>query len=106
VYYHHSDQLESFPQNGNFTGYAITGGAFYNPQTNTFGGGFTSDYFFADFINGWIRRYDPASQRVIRFATGIDGPVALCVGSDGALYYLARDDQASGSGRVYRVQRT
>ena len=105
AYYHHSDDSQSFPENNNFTGFAITGGAFYVPDTNTFGAGFTGDYFFADFINGWIRRYDANLQRITRFATNIDGPVALCVGNDGALYYLARTSQSSSAGRVFRVQR-
>lgn len=105
IAYHHSDQSQSFPLNGNFTGYAITGAAFYVPQTNNFGNGYVGDYFFADFINDWIRRYDPNTGKVSRFATNVDGPVALCVGNDGALYYLARNAQSSGVGRVYRVQR-
>ncbi len=105
IAYHHNDQTQSFPPNGNFTGFAITGAAFYVPQNNTFGNGYIGDYFFADFISDWIRRYDPNTGKVSRFASHVDGPVALCVGNDGALYYLARNAQSSGAGRVYRVQR-
>jgi glucose/arabinose dehydrogenase len=105
VYYHHSDASQSVPSNGgSFRGEAITGGAFYVTDNPTFPPGYIGDYFFADYINGWIRRYDPAAQTVKRFATNIDGPVSLAVGADAALYYLARDAAGGGAGRVYRVQ--
>ncbi len=80
------------------TGCAITGGTFYNPARNTFGARFGGDYFFADYCGGWIRRYDPATDRSIRFATGISSPVDLRVGDNGHLYYLAR-----GTGSVNKI---
>src|SRR6185503_11472969 len=40
---------------------AITGGAFYNPQSPQFPAQFVGNYFFADFCGGWIRRLDPAA---------------------------------------------
>lgn len=80
------------------TGCAITGGAFYNPQTAQFPSGYVGDYFFADFCSGWIRRYDSASDSSTGFATGIQFPVDLDVSPDGDLYYLER-----GTGSVYRV---
>lgn len=82
------------------TGCAITGGAFYNPQVAQFPAEYSGDYFFADFCNGWIRRYDPATGAVTGFATGIQFPVDLEVGPGGALLYLER-----GSGSVYRIER-
>jgi glucose/arabinose dehydrogenase len=72
------------------TGCSITGGAFYNPTTVRFPRGHVGDYFFADFCSGWIRRYDPATDRAVGFATGLDRPVDLKVGNDGSLYYLTR----------------
>jgi hypothetical protein len=80
-------------------GQAIAGGAFYNPATVQFPSSYEGDYFFADFIAGWIRRIDPETGRVESFATDADNPVDLRVGADGSLYYLAR-----GTGRVFRVQ--
>jgi len=71
-------------------GCAITGGAFYNPQTVQFPQGYVGDYFFADFCGGWIRSYDPATRAVSGFATGLDMPVDLKVSKDGSLYYLTR----------------
>ena len=73
---------------------AITGGAFYNPPTaqQNFPSSYLGDYFFADNGAGWIHMLSPggATPTVSGFATGINGPVDLKVGPDGALYYLAR----------------
>ncbi len=85
---------------GSTTGCAITGGAFYNPDTQLFPDEYAGTYFFADFCSGWIRRLDPAhGNAVTGFATGIAAPVDLRVTDDGSLYYLARDE-----GAVYQVR--
>ncbi len=81
-------------------GCAITGGAFYNPQTAQFPSDYVGDYFFADFCRDWIRSYDPDADAASDFATGIPNPVDLQVGTDGALYYLAR----GGGGFVGKIQ--
>jgi glucose/arabinose dehydrogenase len=86
---------------GDTVGCAITGGAFYNPATPQFPADYTGDYFFADYCNNWIRRYDPASNTATGFATNASAPVDLLVTDDGSLYYLAR-----GAGAVYRVRYT
>jgi glucose/arabinose dehydrogenase len=83
------------------TGCAITGGAFYNPQTQQFPPDYVGKYFFADFCTGWIRRFDPATNTTTDFASAISSPVDLHVAADGSLYYLAR-----GTGSVYRIQYT
>lgn len=80
------------------TGCAITGGTFYNPPTPTYPEDFVGDYFFADFCNGWVRRYDPDEDRAYPFATGLPRTVDLQVGPDGDLYYLERE-----AGSVNRV---
>ena len=82
------------------TGCAITGGAFYNPETLQFPPQYEGQYFFADFCSNWIRRLD-SSFAASGFATGASGPVDLRVSDDGSLYYLAR-----GSGSVFRVRYT
>lgn len=84
---------------GTAGGCAITGGAFYNPQTVQFPSEYVGDYFFADFCRGWIRSYDPDADAASDFATGISNPVDLKVDPDGSLYYLER-----GTGSVYRIQ--
>ncbi len=86
---------------GSTTGCAITGGAFYNPQTGQFPAEYTGDYFFADFCSGWIRRYDPSSGKVASFAEGLSFPVDLKVGPNGSLYYLER-----GSDSVVEIKYT
>ena len=45
------------------TGCAITGGAFYNPSTVNFPAEYVGKYFYAEFCTGWIRRFDPATDR-------------------------------------------
>jgi glucose/arabinose dehydrogenase len=82
------------------TGCAITGGAFYNPETLQFPPPYEGQYFFADFCSNWIRRLD-SGNAASGFATSASAPVDLRVSDDGSLYYLAR-----GSGSVFRVRYT
>jgi glucose/arabinose dehydrogenase len=87
-------------------GCAITGAAFYDATPARFPAAQVGSYFFADFCGGWIRRFDPhAGNAVSLFATGIDGPVDLRVGPDGALYYLAYGLQ-HGVGALGRISFT
>ena len=85
------------------SGCAITGGAFYNPPADAnspFPNDYRGDYFFADFCGGWINKLDPdpdkdpnsKSVEVTGFASGAgEFPVDLKVGSEGDLFFLARD---------------
>ncbi|HYI22112.1 MAG TPA: PQQ-dependent sugar dehydrogenase [Candidatus Limnocylindrales bacterium] len=68
-------------------GKSITGAAFY--RGSTFPAEFAGDYFFADYVGNFIKRYDVASGTVNDFATNAMNPVDLDVGPDGALYYLS-----------------
>ena len=109
IYYHHTNGALSSPPLAGFTGFAITGGAFYVPpggNAPTFPLNYLGDYFFADYVSDWIKRYDPDAHTVQNFASQALGAVDLRVGADGALYYLARDAQSPAVGRVYRVQST
>ena len=85
---------------GPTTGFAITGGAFYNPVVVQFPSNFVGKYFFADLGSGWIRVFDPATGTASPFATGISQPVDIKVGADGSLYYL------SFGGTLFRVRFT
>jgi glucose/arabinose dehydrogenase len=79
-------------------GFAITGGAFYNPEVQQFPAAYTGKYFFADYVNDWIDLLDVGTGTATQFATSVPGPVDLRVTSDGSLYYLARNAHS-----VYRV---
>jgi len=70
------------------TGCSITGGEFYRPARRNFPARFVGDYFFADLCGGWVRRYDPGTDRATAFADGFGSPVDLEVGPGGALYVL------------------
>jgi glucose/arabinose dehydrogenase len=83
---------------GTFQGFAITGGAFYNPAANQFPAEYAGDYFFADFVNDWINVINADGTDVRRFATNAPGTVDLRVAADGSLLYLARD-----ANQVFRV---
>lgn len=85
---------------GATTGCAITGGAFYNPQTAQFPSSYTGKYFFADFCSNWIRLFDPSSGAATDFASGASSPVDLQVSADGSLYYLQR----GSTGQLRRIQ--
>jgi glucose/arabinose dehydrogenase len=84
------------------TGCAITGGAFYRSARPNFPARFVGDYFFADLCGGWVRRYDPGTDRASGFATALGSPVDLEVSPRGALYVLDRGPQA----RVVRIRFT
>jgi glucose/arabinose dehydrogenase len=81
------------------TGCSITGGEFYRPARRSFPAGYVGDYFFADLCNGWVRRYDPGTDRVVPFADGLGRPVDLEVSRRGALYVLVIGEP----GRVVRI---
>lgn len=84
-------------------GRAITGGAFYNPTTNKFPSGFTSDYFFSDFGTGFIWHYDVATDTAGPFADGLHFPVDLQVRPNGDLLYLERGSEP-GAGAVRAIR--
>jgi glucose/arabinose dehydrogenase len=76
-------------------GCAVTGGAFYEPQSMQFPESYASKYLYADFCSGTIALLDPASPvNPTVFASGIGSPVNLGVSPDGSLYYLARNQNA------------
>jgi uncharacterized repeat protein (TIGR03806 family) len=73
-------------------GKSITGGAFYNPPVAQLPKEYLGKYFFAEFIDNWIRVLDPENPKDVKgFATGLTGPVDVQVGPDGSLYVLNRN---------------
>jgi glucose/arabinose dehydrogenase len=87
---------------GILAGCAITGGTFYDPAIVQFPASYVGQYFFADYCGGWIYYIDGANPAGAEsFAAGITQPVDLTVGSDGALYYLARGPVSGRVGRIH-----
>jgi glucose/arabinose dehydrogenase len=86
-----------------FEGFAIAGGAFYAPTTRAFPADYAGTYFFADFVNNWIDRRDPATGAVTNFASGLTGTgvTDLDVTADGDLLYTSRGSGTAGQGAVY-----
>jgi uncharacterized repeat protein (TIGR03806 family) len=94
-------------------GRCISGGTFYNPPHEQFPKEFVGKYFFADFMDNWIRTLDPERPKDVRlFATGLVGPVDMQVAPDGSLYYLNRnawvkDDKFKpNTGSLHRISYT
>jgi glucose/arabinose dehydrogenase len=89
--YKHSATTPAGSGPGGFiTGFAIAGGAFY-PASGPFPAPYRGNYFFADYVNGFVARLDLANgNAAYAFARGFSSPVDLLVGTDGALYVLTR----------------
>ncbi|HYF52050.1 MAG TPA: PQQ-dependent sugar dehydrogenase [Planctomycetota bacterium] len=89
----------------NETGCAITGGQFYEPQTQQFPAEYKGRYFFIDYCSAWIRMLDfSEGVRALPFGTGLaQYPLSLRVGPDGSLYYLSRGPNLF-KGSLRRIQ--
>ena len=85
-----------YAYNHNGAGAAISGGAFY--ESTQFPSDYKSNYFFGDYVRGFIKRLTPTNQS-IDFLSGLNSPVDIKVGEDGSLYYLS-----IGAGEVHKVQ--
>lgn len=103
VAYHHTDGSLNFPPGiGNFTGFAISGAAFYTPTGNAnFPISFQNDYFYADYITDIVRTFDPASNTGEPFGSAFLGVVDLALAPDSAL--LALRGAGGSGGRLIRV---
>jgi len=80
-----------------FDATAVIGGGFMPAMATNFGARFSGDYFFADYVYGWIYRLDAgANWRPAAFAqlhpgvnfSAANAVTGLAVGPDGALYVL------------------
>jgi hypothetical protein len=103
-----------WPQNrsgaGSFFSYAsgcaITGGDFYNPETQNFPDSFTGRYFFGDYCGGWIRHIassgSPGSAQDFLTGLGRNSIVDVAVHPDGSLYYANRSESSGGVVRRVR----
>ncbi len=85
-------------------GCAITGGAFFSPNTTTYPATYLQKYFFQDFCQGWIYYIDPtvSNPNATVFAIGLtSNTLSITSGLDGNLYYLDRDAK-----QLYRLEYT
>jgi glucose/arabinose dehydrogenase len=90
---------------------SISGGAFCPTKGGTnFPARYRGLYFFADFVQGWVKTLDPDHpDRVETFAKGLTRPVDLKFAPDGSLYILVRDawvkdkDFRPNTGSLHRV---
>lgn len=94
---------EPFHAYGRSVGGTIAGGAFYNPSVVQFPASYQGDYFFGDYLSGWIKSIDLNTQVVSDFASNANGPVDLRVRPDGSLYYLSINSGVAM--RVYAAPR-
>jgi glucose/arabinose dehydrogenase len=76
---------------GFFVGMAIVGGTFYPASGGSFPDAYAGNYFFADFVDGFIGRLDPANgYAAYAFAQLSGNPVDMLAGADGSIYVLTR----------------
>jgi len=94
-----SNPLYSYAHIPPNSGAAITGGSFY---THSAFPGYADSYFFADYVNGFIKNLNPANGTVADFATNVEIPVGVVQGPDGSLYWISLYGN-DGDGAIYRI---
>ena len=84
-------------------GCAITGGAFFNPDSTNYPSTYLNKYFFIDYCSNWINMVSLTNPPVwSNFATNVANyAICLITGRDGSLYFLSRNNQA-----LYRIAYT
>jgi putative heme-binding domain-containing protein len=82
---HYTPAIHWYPQS------SINGGDFC-PTDSDWPAEWRGKYFFADFVQAWIKAIDPAKPQVATsFASNIRRPVDLRFAPDGSLYVLVRN---------------
>lgn len=77
--------IYTYAHNG--SGAAIVGGTFYT--ATQFPSQYQGQYFFVDYVQGWMRTINPSTYQVSDFGTNFPLVTDLDVGPDGSLYYLS-----------------
>lgn len=91
---------------GPVNGCAITSGRFYAPPQPQFPAGYLDSYLFSDFCRNWIKRYDPAANRVYDFVESEAYAITdILVMPEGFLYFVAQAAPGN-TGALYRVDYT
>ena len=81
----------------NGSGACIVGGEFYEGVAPTFPREYQGQYFFADFVRGWVKTLDSQTHAVGDFATAIPFPVGVALAPDGAMWVLSHDQTDGGT---------
>ncbi|HYC51300.1 MAG TPA: PQQ-dependent sugar dehydrogenase [Gemmatimonadaceae bacterium] len=72
-----------------FDGLAVVGGAFYRPSVPAFGSSYVGNYFFADYVAGWVYRLDVMNGNAAYAFAQIGGfPSGLIASEAGELFVL------------------
>jgi len=74
----YQNPVHAYPPGSHNNGYAICGGTFYNPPgtgPGRFPAGYTGLYFFGDYVNRWVKTYNPATAEVLGFSTDHHRPI-------------------------------
>jgi hypothetical protein len=82
-------------------GQCITGGVFYHPSQHTLPPAYADEYFFGDYVSGWVKRIDLTTRAVTDFASGMSGVVGMDTDSQGRLLILT-----GSPAHLYRVAYT
>ena len=93
--------LFAYPHD-NGQGAAIAGGVFYTG--NAFPPSYQGQYFFSDYVRGFVRTFDPATHTASDFATDFIAPVDIDNSPDGNLYLLSLGPGSDTNGAIYEVR--
>src|SRR5207247_9355400 len=61
-------------------------------------------YFFSDYLRGFVRTFDPASHTASDFATEFVAPVDIDNSPDGNLYVLSLGPGSDTNGAIYEIR--
>lgn len=89
----------AYPHNGD--GSAIAGGEFYTGSQ--FPAAYAGKYFYADYVQGFIRTLDTSTRTSADFATNVFIPVDVDTAPDGGLYYLSLGPGSDTTGAIYKI---
>ena len=86
------------------TSASITGADFYTGTQ--FPTSYQGKYFFADYVQGFIRTLDINTGSAADFATSVNIPVDIDMAPDGGLYWLSLGPGSGTNGEIYKITYT
>jgi glucose/arabinose dehydrogenase len=91
--------IYTYSHNGG--GAAIVGGEFYTGSQ--FPASYSGKYFFADYVNSFIRTLDVNTGVASNFGTNVFIPVDVDNAPDGSLYWLSLGPGSNPNGAIYKI---